>query len=160
MSDRLARHLELDRAVALVGQAVREQRFDTALVILLALALEVWAAVAFAGPGGVGADRAFVPVQAQPAQAIEDDVHGGLGVAGGIGVLDAQDECAARMPGVKPVKQRGAGSADVQEARGTGRKTNACFHWASVNESPFRRNSAVPRPPCRGSRPVVPVWYA
>ena len=48
MSDRLALHLELDRAFVFVGEAVRQQRLDAALVIFLALRLEIRAAVAFA----------------------------------------------------------------------------------------------------------------
>ena len=121
-------HFEFDRAFVFVGEAAREQGFDAALVIVLALRLEIRAAVAFARAGGVAGERAFVPVEAEPAQAVEDDVHGFLGIARGVGVLDAQDERAAGVAGVKPVEQGGARAADVQVAGGRGGKTNARFH--------------------------------
>ncbi len=44
--DRLAAHLELDRAFLLVGQSLGEQALDPPPVILLALALEIRPAVA------------------------------------------------------------------------------------------------------------------
>ena len=43
--------------------------------------------------------RALIPVDAQPAQAVVDGGLGCGGVAGGIGVLDAEDECAAVVRG-------------------------------------------------------------
>jgi hypothetical protein len=112
---------------------MREQRLHAALIIFPALALEVGAAVAFARPGGVAGDRAFVPCQAQPAQAVEDDLDGFLGIARGIGVLDAQHERAAGVPGVEPVEQRRARAADVQVARGTGGEANADFHGRGIS---------------------------
>jgi hypothetical protein len=39
-----------------------------------------------------------------------------------VGVFDAQQELAAVLAGVEPVEERGAGAADVQEARGGGAK--------------------------------------
>ena len=123
-----ARHPELDRALVFVGESARQQCFDAALVILVALALEIGTAIAFARAGGVAGERAFVPVQAEPAQAVEDDVDGFLGVARGVGVLDAQDERAAGVAGVEPVEQGGARAADVQKTGGTGSKTNTNFH--------------------------------
>ena len=80
------------------------------------------------GAGGVAGERAFVPVEAEPAQAVEDDVHGFLRIARGVGVLDAQDERAAGVAGVKPVEQRGARAADVQVAGGRRGKSDARFH--------------------------------
>ncbi len=126
--NRLALHLEFDRAFVFVGEAVRQQRFDAALIIFLPLRLEIRPAVAFAWAGGVAGDRAFVPIEAEPAQAVEDDVHGFLRVARGVGVFDAQDERAAGVAGVKPVEQRGARAADVEVAGGRGSKTNTRFH--------------------------------
>ena len=126
--NRLALHFEFDRAFVFVGEAVREQRFDTALVIFLSLRLEIRTAIAFARAGGVAGERAFVPRKPEPAQAVEDDVHGFLGVASGVGVFDAQDERAAGVAGVKPVEERGARAANVEEARRTRSKSNARFH--------------------------------
>ena len=59
---------------------------------------------------------ALVPVQAQPAQAVEQVPVGLLGVAGGVGVLDAEDERAAGVPGVRPVEQRRPHQPDVHHA--------------------------------------------
>src|SRR5213078_3149269 len=42
-----------------------------------------------------------------------------------VGVLDAQDELTAVMPRERPGKQRGAGAAEMQEARGARRETGA-----------------------------------
>ena len=98
-------HFEFDRAFVFVGEAARQQRLDAALVIFLPLALEIRAAVALARAGGVAGERAFVPIEAEPAQAVEDDVHGFLRIARGVGVLDAEDERAAGVAGVKPVEQ-------------------------------------------------------
>src|SRR5690606_29679526 len=67
----------------------------------------------------------FVPLQAQPAQAVVDDVEELLAVALLVGVLDAQDERAAGVAGVEPVEQRGAGAADVKEPGGAGGETDA-----------------------------------
>ena len=60
----------------------------------------------------------FVPVQAQPAQGVEQHEVGVLGVALGVGVLDAEDEGAAVVACEGPVEERGARHADVGIARG------------------------------------------
>jgi len=126
--DRLALHFEFDRAFVFVGEAARQQRFDAALVIFLPLTLEIGAEIAFARAGGVAGERAFVPVEPEPAQAVEDDVHGLLRIARGVGILDAEDERAAGVAGIKPVEQRGARATDVQVAGRRGGKANARFH--------------------------------
>ena len=60
--------------------------------------------------------RTFIPVDAEPAQPIEDSGdHLGLGALH-VGVFDAQDERAAVTTGVEPVEKRSAGAADVQVA--------------------------------------------
>ena len=114
----LALHLELDGAFVLIGEAAGQKPFDAALIIFLPLRLEIRAAIALARAGGIAGERAFVPVEAEPAQAVEDDVHGFLRIARGIGVLNAQNEGAAGVPGVKPVEQSRARTADVQVAGG------------------------------------------
>ena len=78
-----------------------------AFVNLVALTLEIRPKVA----AGV---RAFIPIQAEPAQAIVDRGRGFLGVAGFVRVLDAQNKRAAVMAREKPVEERGARAADVQ----------------------------------------------
>ena len=69
--------------------------------------------------GLVGAALAdsLVPVQAEPGQGVEDRVEGLLRVAGGVGVLNAEDEGAAGVARVGPVEQAGAHHADVRGAR-------------------------------------------
>jgi hypothetical protein len=57
-----------------------------------------------------------VPIEAEPAEAVEDRRNGGLGGAGAIGVLDAQLVPAAVVPGEQPVEQRGAGATDMEVA--------------------------------------------
>ncbi len=49
-------------------------------------------------------------------------------IARHVGVLNPQNKRAARVPGVKPVKQRRAGAANVQETSRTRRKSNSYFH--------------------------------
>ena len=71
---------------------------------------------------GVGAKAAahlgtLVPVQAQPTHGAQDDLRILVGGAGGVGVVDAQDERAAVCTGESPVIDCGAGAADVQLAR-------------------------------------------
>ena len=58
--------------------------------------------------------------QSKPSQRItvEQRVVGLLGVPGGVGVLDPEDEGAAVVPREGPVEQGGAGQPDV---RGAGR---------------------------------------
>jgi hypothetical protein len=67
----------------------------------------------------------FVPVEAQPAQALEDGLDAGFGVALDIGVVEAKDHGAVVMAGVKPVEDEGAGAADVEKTGGGWGKTDA-----------------------------------
>ena len=59
----------------------------------------------------------LVPVQAQPTHGAQDDLRVLVGGAGGVGVVDAQDERAAVSTGESPVIDSGAGAANVQLAR-------------------------------------------
>ena len=70
-------------------------------------------------------DRALVPVDPEPLEAVEDqlDVLGRRALA--VGVLDAQDELAARAPGQEPVVQCRPRVADVQRAGRRWRKAHA-----------------------------------
>ena len=76
-----------------------------------AFRLEVRAEIA-ADPG------AFIPVNIQPIQAVEDGVHGAGDEPFPVGVLDADDEAAAVVTGKEPVEK---GGADVADMRVTGR---------------------------------------
>src|SRR5207244_652196 len=73
-------------------------------------------------------ERALVPVEAEPAHALEDRVHRGFGRALEVGILDAQDELAAVAPRVGPAEERGARAADVQGSGRAGREPGADFH--------------------------------
>jgi hypothetical protein len=60
--------------------------------------------------------RPLVPVEAEPAQAVEDPFDHLVRRALDVGVFDAQDEHAAEPPREKPVEKRGTRAADVQVA--------------------------------------------
>ena len=67
--DGLAVHLEFDRAIGLVGQPLVLEFLEPGAINGAALRLEVRAVIAFAGRGRVAGGWAFVPIQAQPAEA-------------------------------------------------------------------------------------------
>ncbi len=56
-------------------------------------------------------DRSLVSLEAQPVQAVEDGLDGGLGGALAVGVLDTQQELAAAAFRIQPVEKCGAGAA-------------------------------------------------
>lgn len=70
------------------------------------------------GGWGGGGVWAFVPIEAEPGEALEDGEASGFGVALLICILDAEDELALVFPGEEPVKEGGAGAADVEVAGG------------------------------------------
>src|SRR5690606_1344167 len=76
---------------------------------------------------GVGAADlgALVPVEAQPAHRVEQLGVGLLGVAGRVGVLDAEDQGALVVLGERPVEQGGADQAHVGVSGGRGTETDA-----------------------------------
>ena len=125
---RLAGHAELDRALVLVRQILVEQFLNSALVNLAALRLKIRAAIALALLHGAARHRPFVPVKAEPAQAVEDHIDRLAAVAGVVGVLHAQHKRAAGVPGIKPVEQRRASAANVKIARRAGSKSNSNSH--------------------------------
>src|SRR4051812_25732628 len=66
-------------------------------------------------PGRLARDlRAFVPVQPQPVEAIEDVLLVCDRATGLIGVLEAEDEGAARVPGIQVVEQCRSRRPDVE----------------------------------------------
>ena len=69
--------------------------------------------------------RAFVPVDAQPVQAVEDRLQCLVDIPLLVGVVDPQDELAAVLPGEEPVEQRRANPANVQISGGTGGESGA-----------------------------------
>ena len=66
----------------------------------------------------------FIPSKIEPAQAFEDGVHGSVGVALDIGVVEAQDHGSVVVLGVEPVEDERAGTANVQKTGGGRRKSN------------------------------------
>ena len=126
--DGLAVHLELDGALRFVGQSLVFEFLDPGTINIAPLRLEIRAVIAFAGARRVADGRAFVPIQAEPAQSAQDDLCGLGGVSGGIGVFHAQDERSAGVAGVKPVEQRRPGAANVQKTGWTGCKANSNIH--------------------------------
>src|SRR6202008_3712889 len=73
-------------------------------------------------------ERALVPVDPEPLQAVEDRVDRFARRALEVGVLDAQHERAAVAPRVSPGEKRGARAADMQVARRTGREARPHRH--------------------------------
>ena len=68
---------------------------------------------------------AFVPVQAEPTQRVEQTCVRVFAVACRIGVFDPEHEGAARMTRVRPVEQRSTHIADMQVAGRRGTEANA-----------------------------------
>ena len=104
----LALGLNLVRGrVVAVGVPARDEPLDRFPVLRLAARLEVRRMRSLhLGP--------LVPVEPQPAKAVEDRLQGLLDVALPVRVVDAQDELAAVPPREQPVEQGGAHAADVQ----------------------------------------------
>ena len=114
----LARRTEAERALIFENVAAVLEFFEVALVDFRALALKIRAEIS--------ADvRAFVPIQPEPAQAFINGRRGFLGVALGVGVLDAQDQRAAVMPAKSQLNKRGARAADMQVTGGRRGKADA-----------------------------------
>ena len=73
-------------------------------------------------------DRLAVPADAEPAQAVENGVDGGLGGAFPVGILDSEQHLAAAAAGVKPIEERGARAANMQKTGGRGGKAGDDGH--------------------------------
>jgi hypothetical protein len=119
----------------LVSEAAGKEGFDPTLIILTALTLEIRATITFAWPGGIAGDWAFIPDQPEPAETVEDDFDSFLGIAGHVRVFDAEHKRTAGVAGIEPIEQSGACSTDMEEPRGTRRKSNPNFH---VTQSRFK----------------------
>ncbi len=81
-------------------------------------------------PGHAGAleNRSLVPVEAEPGEAVEDDLGVFVGGTGLVGVLDAEQERAALFAGEEPVEEGGAGAADVEVSGGRRGEANTGAH--------------------------------
>src|SRR5438552_1188752 len=71
---------------------------------------------------------AFVPIEAEPAEAIENRLQCFADISHLIGVVDAKNELAAVLAGEQPVEKSGADAADVQVASWAGCKTGTDYH--------------------------------
>ncbi len=120
-------------AEAAVGLALGQQALGVLSVDLQPFGLAIGAEIALffalfslgkpARPARTGG--AFVPVQAQPAQILDElSLIACLG-AFQVGVLDAEDELAAVATGKEPVVERGAGIAHMKQASGRRSKADA-----------------------------------
>ncbi len=116
--DFLAQRAEAPGALILVEVALGVELIKVGLVDGFAFGLEI-------GAAGSADFWAFIPLEAEPAEAFEDDLDGLLSVAGFVGVFDAEDEGAAAMAGEEPVEEGGSGAADVQVTGGGGGEANA-----------------------------------
>ena len=134
-----------DGAVATVGVALGNQAFRVFVVDGEAFRLEVGAEIA-ADPG------AFVPINIQPIQAVEDAGDGAGDEALLVGVLDADDEAAAAMPGKEPVEKGGADVADmgvagraggIADADVGGHQDAPCWSEAAAMRAQVSRKDAV-----------------
>jgi hypothetical protein len=63
-------------------------------------------------------DRLSVPVQPQPTETVVDGLDGPVRGSRPVGVLDAEKELSAMVPGEKPVEKSRAGTAEVKETGG------------------------------------------
>ena len=68
---------------------------------------------------------AFVPVDPQPVEAVEDRLQRLFNVPLLIGVVDPQDELPSVLPGEEPIEQRSAYPANVQVSGGAGSESGA-----------------------------------
>src|ERR1700757_1914184 len=73
--------------------------------------------------------RAFIPVQPEPSQRIEQRQVALLRVALGVGVFDAEHEDAVTMPRIGPIEQRCANQPDMRNTR-----------WRRAEADPYRHD--------------------
>src|SRR5262245_11004046 len=110
-----------------ISESAVPKVFHRILVICEPLRLEIrsaWPAAAAAVVGGP-----FVPVEAQPLEAVENRLEGLGHVPLGIGIVDPQQELPAVLPGKEPIKERRADAADMQIAGRTGSEAGTDGHW-------------------------------
>ncbi len=79
-------------------------------------------------------DGLAIPVEFEPAQAIENGEDRAFGGARLVGILDPQQHLAAGVLGIQPVEQRRTRTADMQVARGRWRKTRDDLFAHAIGE--------------------------
>jgi len=77
---------------------------------------------------------AFIPIEAQPAKAVEDRLERGFDIALLVGVVDTKNKLAPLPSCKEPIEQRGANAADVQKTGGTGSEAGADRHGRMTND--------------------------
>src|SRR5207247_2370972 len=73
-------------------------------------------------------DGLFVPVEAEPGEAVEDDLGVFVGGTRLVGVFDAQQEFPAFFAGEEPVEEGSASAPDVEVSGGRGGEANTGAH--------------------------------
>ena len=141
--DGLARRTKTNRAI-LLGVSVprRGEPLQILRINVLALTLKV-------RPESAARLRPFVPVNAQPAQPVEDRTERRRRIARGIRVFDAEHERPAPVPREEPVEQRRARPAGVEITGGRGSETNArssAGHGHHANRSAAGKSSLLTSP--------------
>ncbi len=121
----------LGRRIAAIGVAGVQQSGGDLSVPILAFRLE---------------DDVAVPFEAKPAQAIDDRVHGLLGRARLVRILDAEEEPPAIGTGEKVVEERSPRAPDMEKSRGRwGESRYDVWHESSLERrrmlSPVDRQS-------------------
>ena len=102
--------------VVIVGGLTLDQLPYGRLIAVQALRLEI-------GPVRATHFRALIPLDAQPAKAVQNGLQGRRHVALLVGIVDPQHEMAAVLAGEEPIEQRRAHAANVQVSGRTGSKT-------------------------------------
>ena len=149
----------LGRAEARIGEVVGEEPLGRRRVRRQALHLPIRRV----RPTGrlAGHLGSLIPGQAQPVQAVEDVLLELDRAPSPVGVLEAEDEGAAGVPGVEVVEERGPGRPDMEGAGRAGRDPDAVLTASAVTGPGTRWNSAGSASPGRtrtsaaGRRPSV-----
>src|SRR5262249_42121908 len=134
------------------GESLLQQHAHGGLVVFELLGLVIGTVIA--------ADvRPLIPVQAQPAETIEDGLEGLGDVAFLIRIVDAQDELPAVVPGEQPIEEGGTHPADVQ-ITGRARSETGTNHHSSPCGPTIFTSRQFRRPLRQGkgwSRPTI--WH-
>jgi hypothetical protein len=156
-----ARETEPDRAGIIVNAIGRAQALEVTLVNRFALTLKIRTEIS-------SRLRAFVPIEAEPAQPVVNGLRGFGGVARAIGVFNAKDKSAAGVFRVKPVEQGRPRATDMEvtggrrsetDANGRRHRGNGVMEYWSVVDLfmrqifyPLLQYSITPTPHCPPTR--------
>src|SRR6185436_14563814 len=99
----------LRRAVAVVRASLRDEPRCHRAITIEAFGLKVRPVRAV----NLGA---LVPIETEPAHAVEDSLDHFWRRSLDVGVLDAKDQCAAEAAGKEPVEERGSSAANMEIA--------------------------------------------